>query len=131
MAASPVLVDSSFYIDRLRAGIDFTIELFVISEVRDLATCGTVTCEVGRGIRDPRLREKLRSYWDVMLYLPTDKALWQEAEDLLRNLDREGSPIPLSDAVIGCCARRVNAVVLTLDHHFTFVPGIEAVSKIV
>jgi predicted nucleic acid-binding protein len=131
MAASPVLVDSSFYIARLREGIDFTIELLVISEVRDLVTCGIVTCEVGRGLRDPRLREKLRSYWDAMLYVPTDKALWQEAEDLLRNLDREGTPIPLSDAVIACCARRVNAVVLTLDHHFTVIPRIEAVAKIV
>jgi hypothetical protein len=38
MAASPVLVDSSFYIARLRQGIDFTTELLVISEVRDLVT---------------------------------------------------------------------------------------------
>jgi predicted nucleic acid-binding protein len=131
MAASPVLVDSSFYIARLRQGIDFTIELLVISAVRDLVTCGMVACEVGRGLRDPRLREKLRSYWDAMLYVPTDKALWQEAEDLLRKLDREGRAVPPSDAVIGCCARRVNAVVLTLDQHFAIIPGITAVSKIV
>lgn len=105
-------------------------ELMPIALSRDIATCGVVRCEVARGIRDPAVLRKFRARWDVMLYVPTNNALWREAEDLLWQLDRRGVVLPLADVVIACCARRIGAVVLTHDEHFQHIPGIRATDRI-
>ena len=53
MAANPVLVDSSYYITLLRTGRDPLLALALTAETRDLAICGVVRCEVGRGLKMP------------------------------------------------------------------------------
>lgn len=131
MAASPVLVDSSYYIGLSRAGRDPLRELAVVAAQRDVAVCGVIRCEVARGIRVTSVLEKFRRAWDVMLYVPTDFRLWREAEQTLWELDREGTTLPLPDVVIACCARRIGAIVLTFDAHFQSIPGIRAVNEIV
>lgn len=131
MAVNPVLVDSSYYIGLSREGRDPLRELAVVAAQRDVAVCGVIRCEVAHGIRMPAVLAKFRRAWDVMLYVPTDFRLWREAEQTLWELDREGTTLPLQDVVIACCARRINAVVLTFDKHFQSIPGIRAVNEIV
>jgi predicted nucleic acid-binding protein len=65
-----------------------------------------------------------------MINVPTDNRLWDQVEQTLWELDRQGRIIPLTDAVIACCAQRVGAVVLTLDQHFQHIPGIRAVAHL-
>lgn len=129
MAASPVLVDSSYYITLMREGVDPVKRLTYAAASRDLAICGVVRCEVGRGIRAPRVREKIGAFWDVMLNVPTDNRLWSEAENAAWSLDRKGITLPLSDIVIACCAKRIGAVVLTFDHHFHEVPDLRVINE--
>lgn len=105
-------------------------ELTMIAMSRDVATCGIVRCEVGRGIREPALLKKFDARWDVMLYVPTDNKLWAEAEAMLWQLDRRGLNLPLADVVIACCAWRIGAVVLTHDSHFDLIPGIRSTDRI-
>ncbi len=131
MRASPVLVDSSWYIGHMRAGRRPLWELQPIEFTRDIATCGIVRAEVARGIRDPAVLKKFQARWDVMLYVPTDDKLWLEAETLAWQLDRRGVVLPLTDIIIACCARRIGAVVLTFDTHFSHIPGIRCTDKIV
>jgi len=131
MAASPVLADSSFYISLLRQGRDPLRALAEAAAVRDLAICGVVRCEVGRALKPHKLRRKFHSSWDVMINVPTDTRLWDEAEQTLWELDRRGAVIPLTDAVIACCARRIGAVVLTYHHHFSQIPGIRATHELI
>jgi predicted nucleic acid-binding protein len=131
MTASPVLVDSSWYIAHFRQQRDPFEELLPIAMTRDVATCGIVRCEVARGIREPKLLRKMQAQWDVMLYVPTDNKLWQEAEALLWKLDRSGLNLPLQDVVIAACALRLGGVVLTHDKHFQQIPGIRATDRIV
>jgi predicted nucleic acid-binding protein len=130
MAANPVLVDSSYYIRLLRQKRDPLKMLAPIAADRDLAVCGVIRCEVGRALREPMTRWKFQNFWDVMLNVPTDNALWQETEDLLWSLDRKGILLPLTDAVIACCALRINALVLTHDLHFKEIPGLRSVDQI-
>jgi predicted nucleic acid-binding protein len=106
-------------------------ELRVIASNRPLATCGAIRCEVGRGIREPAARKLLRRVWSSMLYIPTDNRLWEATEELLWQLDRKGTMVPVIDALIAESARRVGAVILTLDPHFQLIPGIIAVDRIV
>ena len=130
MAASPVLADSSFYIHLLRQRQDPLRALAVAAATRDLAVCGVVRCEVGRALRPPRVRHQFREFWDVMINVPTDNRLWEQVEQTLWDLGREGVIVPLTDAVIACSAMRIGAVVLTYDRHFSMIPGVRAVDHL-
>lgn len=129
MAASPVLVDSSFYISCLREGRDPLRLLAVTAAARDVAICGVVRCEVGRGLRKAGLRAKFAAVWDVMLNVQTDDRLWAEAERTAWELDRKGVVLPLTDIVVASCAGRIGAVVLTLDRHFREIPGAVVIDR--
>jgi predicted nucleic acid-binding protein len=124
MAASPVLADSSYYIQLLRQGQDPLRALALAAATRDLAICGVVRCEVGRALRPLKVRLHFRAFWDVMVNVPTDNRLWEQVEQTLWDLDRTGITVPLTDAIIACCAQRIDAVVLTYDHHFSLIPGV-------
>jgi predicted nucleic acid-binding protein len=130
MAASPVLADSSFYIDLLRRGQDPLEALALAAATRDLAICGVVRCEVGRALRPPKVRQHFHAFWDVMINVPTDNRLWEQAEQTLWDLDRRGITLPLTDAVIACCAQRIDAVVLTYDKHFSLIPGVRSTHQL-
>ena len=126
MAASPVLADSSYYIRLLRQGQDPLKSLALAAATRDLVICGIVRCEVGRALRPAKARQYFRAFWDVMINVPADSRLWEEVEQTLWELDRQGIVLPLTDVVIGCSAKRAGAVVLTHDHHFYSIPGVRA-----
>ena len=130
MAASPVLADSSYYIRLLRERQDPLRALALAAATRDLAICGVVRCEVGRALRQPETLKRFQSFWNVMINVPTDNRLWDEAERTLWRLDREGNIMSLTDVVIACCAMRINAVVLTFDTDFARIPGVRAVSRL-
>jgi predicted nucleic acid-binding protein len=66
-----------------------------------------------------------------MLYVPTDNRLWESTGELLWQLDRQGKVVPAIDALIAESAKRVGAVILTLDSHFQMIPGIIVVDRIV
>ena len=124
MAASPVLVDSSYYIGRLRQGVDPLASLALATMERDLAICGVVRCEVGRGLRQTSVLEKFQRFWDCLVNVPADEKLWRETLDVAWHLDRAGTVLPLTDILIACSARRLGAAVLTLDQHFHSIPGV-------
>ena len=128
---SPVLVDSSWYIRTARDGKNPLRELLPIAKVRDLVTCNIVRAEVSRGLREPELLKRFQERWDVMLHVPSDPRLWADVERTAWQLDRAGIILPLTDIIIGCCARRIGAVVLTHDKHFDEIPGIVTTDRIV
>jgi predicted nucleic acid-binding protein len=130
MAASPVLADSSYYIQLLRQGRDPLQALALAAASRDLAICSVVRCEVGRALRPDSVRQRFHAFWDVMINIPTDNRLWTEVEQTLWELDRQGIVLPLTDVVIACCARRVGAVVLTFDKHFSRIPQLRITDRL-
>ena len=130
MAASPVLADSSYYIRLMRERQDPLRTLALAAAARDLAICGVIRCEVGRALRPSATLKRFQDFWDVMINVPTDNRLWEEVERTLWNLDRTGCVLPLTDVVIGCCAVRIGAVVLTFDRHFAEIPGVRAVDRL-
>ncbi len=125
LGKEPVLADSSFYIGQMRQRRDPLPLLLYLAEDRDLATCGVVRAEVGRGLRTLKVREALGQAWDVMICVPTDNKLWAKVEQLAWTLDRRGMNLPLQDLIIGCCALQLDAVVLTCDRHFSSIPGLK------
>jgi predicted nucleic acid-binding protein len=120
-----VLVDSNVYIDLLRKRLDPVEELTARVSQLDLAVCGMVRVEVLRGIRGQRAKAQMTAFFDVLQNVPTDNRLWEEATELAWTLDRKGIVLPAQDIVIACCARRIGAVVLTMDAHFRHIPGVQ------
>jgi predicted nucleic acid-binding protein len=124
MNAPALLVDSNVYIDLLRRGIDPSIALLEYFDTLSLATCGMVQLEVLRGVKPPRLQDRLRQFFSVMLYVPADEKLWRAATRLAWELDRRGQVIPGPDALIAASALQLGADVVTADGHFDAIPGL-------
>jgi predicted nucleic acid-binding protein len=114
----------------LRDGQDPLKALALAAATRDVAICGVVRCEVGRGIKNPHVLKRFQATWNVMINVPTDNRLWDSVQMTAWKLDREGITLPLTDLVIACCAARIGAVVLTFDAHFQSIPGVRAVSQL-
>jgi len=126
----PVLVDSCWYIERMRAGQDPLRELAVHAQSRDIATCGIVVAEVGRGIQVRKQLDRYRAAWEVMLFVSSSNSLWDSTLELAWQLDRQGKVLPLQDLHIAVCALHIGAVVLTVDEHFQQIPGLDATDRI-
>ncbi|MGE9267034.1 MAG: PIN domain-containing protein [Verrucomicrobiales bacterium] len=122
MVVESVLVDSNVFIDCLRAGQDPARELLARFELSDLVTCGVVKAEVLRGVRAPRVRDKLAEFFSVMRYVDSPLKIWDATWELAWQLDRRGRVLPLSDLAIATCARKAGAAVFTKDRHFDAIP---------
>ncbi len=120
-----LLVDSSFYIDRLRKGKDPLDELAALSADWEIITCGVVIMEVCRGLRLPKARDRFLKAFSTMIMIPTTPKLWSKAMDLAWRLDREGKIVQVTDLVIAACALEVEAWVLTKDSDFQRIPGLD------
>lgn len=124
------MVDSCWYIQRAREGQDPLEILSYHAESRDIATCGLIKAEVGRGVRYPRHLERYEAAWSVMLYVDSSFQRWEETMKLAWSLDRKGINLPLQDIHIAVCAHHIGAVILTHDNHFQAIPGIDSTDRI-
>ncbi|NJK92515.1 MAG: PIN domain nuclease [Blastochloris sp.] len=124
-----VLVDTNVFIELTRRRLDPVSSLrdWAAIDDRNLVTCGMIRLELLRGIRVLRHRQMLESLLDVMINVPTDNRIWEEATDLAWRLDRSGLTLPAQDILIATCAFREDAMVMTLDHHFQNIPGLELI----
>lgn len=125
---SPVLPDSSVYIQLLRAGRDPKKELVEAFGLRQLVVCSVVRCEVLRGIVRPESKTRLGLFFDLLLPVAINRRVWRATEDLAWQLDRAGKVLPLPDLLIAVCALRAGAAVLTNDKHFALIPQLQLAS---
>jgi len=95
--------------------------------LQDIYTCGMVRVEVLRGIKNPRERDLVSSFFDVLCNVQTDNRLWEQAAVLGWELDRSGLNIPAQDIVIAACALRAGVPVMTADKHFHGIPDLAVI----
>lgn len=86
--------------------------------------------EVERGVRQPKSKEEFQSFFDVLINAPTTNKVWESAAELAWTLDRRGVTLPAQDILIACCARSLDASVLTFDRHFEQIHGLEVFSRL-
>lgn len=126
----PILADSSWYIQRSRAGEDPFAKLGNYSSTREIAICGMVIAEISRGLRHRKTLEKHQRAWSLMRLIPSTKAIWRTTSELAWQLDRRGKVLPIQDIHIAACALSINAVLLTYDLHFQEIPWLDATDRI-
>lgn len=129
--AGRALVDSSFFIDRLRTGRDPLAELAAHSDDWEMLTCGVVMVEVLRGMKQKSAHKRMADYMGCMLYVPTLNTVWERATKLAWELDRAGRVMQVTDLMIAVCALEGDAAVLTFDSDFARVPGLRTISRLV
>ena len=129
--AANILVDSSFFIDRLRVSADPFEEFAARADQADFLTCGVVVAEVLRGVKFKRAHAHLASLLGCMIYVPTLNRVWERVAKLAWELDRAGKGMQIPDLVIAACALDADAAVLTMDGDFARVPGLRVISRLV
>jgi predicted nucleic acid-binding protein len=123
--AGNVLVDSSYYIDRLRAGGDPLVELTERADDYDFVTCGVVVTEVLRGMKHKKAHQRMADFLGCMIFVPTLNHVWDRVHRLAWELDRKGVFMQITDLLIAVSALEADAAVLTLDSDFQRVPGLQ------
>ncbi len=126
--AENVLVDSNIYISLLKSKGDPRPILVEWAGERNLVICGMVRLEVLRGIRSEKFLHSLSVFMDVMVNVPTNQQLWNEAITLACQMDRKGFVISATDAIIAASALRIGAAVLTSDAHFSRIDGLQVIA---
>jgi hypothetical protein len=125
-----LLVDSTVYIDLLRAGRDPVVALRPWLLREELLACGVVRCEVLRGIVSRKVHERMKTLFDVLPTVESDGATWDSTAELAWNLDRRGVVLPVTDLLIAACALQAGATVVSTDAHFARVPGLHLVRSL-
>ncbi len=123
--ASAALVDSNVFIALTRSDED--LPRWLGSRFDDIYTCGMVRLEVLRGIKNPRQRDDMAGFFNVLCHVQTDNNLWDQAVELGWELDRLGRAIPAADVVIAACALRAGVPVMTADKHFQGIPDLTVI----
>ena len=118
------LIDSNIFIGLLRTGKDPAVLLHQVPGVTNLVTCGMVRLEVLGGMKASRTREKVAEFMDVMINVPSDAKLWEQAAEIAWRMRSRGTAIPNADAFIAASAMRVGAAVMSLDKHFSRIDGL-------
>ena len=88
-----------------------------MEELRPSGTLSGVVLEVNEGASVPAQN------FDIILW-PFDERAAEEFGRIQAEQKAKGRPIPPLDAQIAAVARVHGLVLLTADHHFTFVDGI-------
>lgn len=119
-----ILIDSCLFIPLLRRGIDPAQEFKLLAEEEEIVTCGIVRCEITRGLKTLKAKEKLCGWLDTLVYVPTLHRVWNRAEQIVWDTGKQGHTIPLTDAIIAASALESGSAVLTLDKHFQCIAGL-------
>ena len=118
------LVDSCYYIDRLRQGIDVRHEMLGLALSGRVLTCGIIISEVLRGCRNKILRGEMSAFFYNLSYSELNAEAWHQVANLAWEMDRMGKILPLTDIAIAVIARRENAIIVSEDKHFIWIPKI-------
>jgi predicted nucleic acid-binding protein len=88
-------------------------------------TCGVIKAEVLRGVINSEQYLKIEALFEAFEEITMSQNLMKTVAKVAWQLDRAGKVIPLTDIIIGECARNHKAWVITEDKHFKSIPGLK------
>lgn len=116
---NPVLVDTSAWVDFLRAGArplgDRVDELLDTDQAR---FCGIIVAELLHGVRGAREQKQIHWLLEKVRRVQIVERDWDDAGNLMRRLREQGITVSLTDALIATVAKRNGIAELTADDHF-------------
>src|SRR5438105_495863 len=114
-----VLVDTSIWIETLREGGDIGVRERVTSLVLEgeAAWCDMIRLELWHGVRGGRETKDLVELEQVVVTLPVDEAVWDNAITLAKVSRSRGLTIQSPDLVIVATAQRHGVRIDSMDAH--------------
>lgn len=125
MTTVSVLPDTCAWIDFFRGrqtSLAMALEQALLSGA--VVTCGVVQYELLQGIKKEAEGKTILTAFQAVPFLELSRELWSEAGRLAAQLRGQGHTLPLSDILIATLARKHSATVLTIDNHFSVIPGL-------
>lgn len=117
-----ILIDTSAWIEFLRATKSTTHAQVKRLLTEDIATCDQVRMELLAGARDETHLDDLRRLLARATHLPTQPRDYEQAAIIYRQCRRRGdTPRKLIDCLIGAVAIRHNVALLHNDADFTAI----------
>jgi predicted nucleic acid-binding protein len=124
--SADLLVDTSVWIDVLRGAMpDFEVPLAEYLRARRVAVVGQVVAELAQGLRDRRDQEALIKGMSGLVWIDTDRPVWLLAGRLSAEARFRGRTAKLGDCVIAAAAKLNGCKVLSRDHDFLRIKGVD------
>lgn len=128
MVPNRILPDTCAWIDFFKGNqtpLAASLEQSLVQ--REVVTCGVVLCELLQGVKKPGEELLMLNALQALPHLEMTRELWGTAGRLSATLRKNGQTLPLSDIIIATLAMSHACSVLTVDHHFTAISGLELV----
>ena len=116
-----VLIDTTVWIDFFagKSTPQVSVLELLLSEGKDVCTCGIVLAEVLQGLRDDRTYRKIKSYFGNLIYLQMNQNAFVKSADMYRSLRKKGITIRKSlDCMIAAVAISHHVQLLHNDRDF-------------
>ena len=130
MSGTDILPDTCAWIDFFRGSpttLSAALEQALLKG--SVVTCGVVLYELTQGIKSPSEEKALTNAFQAVPFLELSRTLWTEAGRLSSALRAGGHTLPLSDILIATLAKNHGATILTIDGHFSLVPGLNVADR--
>jgi predicted nucleic acid-binding protein len=94
-----------------------------------VVTCGVVQYELMQGVKGAAEGKAILGAFQAVPFLEVSQELWIEAGHLASQLRSKGHTLPLSDILIATLAKKHSATLLTIDGHFSAIPGLKVAAS--
>ncbi len=129
MVRNKIMPDTCAWIDFFNGRQTSLAESLAQSlQQHEVMTCGVVLYELLQGVRKPGEEPLVLGALRALSHLEMTRELWITAGRLSASLRNGGHILPMSDVVIAALAMGNGCAVLTVDRHFTKIPGLEVVT---
>lgn len=122
---SNILIDTSAWVDFFRGTSKIADAVAKLIEAGRVSICGVITYELIQGAKSAEEAAHLSEVLSALHYIEMTSNLWMKAGNMSAALRAKGLTLPMSDLLIGAIALELSLEVLTLDAHFTSIPGIK------
>ena len=113
-----ILIDTSIWIEYFKGNKSYTNFIDENLDLDNIYIVGPIISELLHGVKSKSEHDILSGAIEAVPFLNCTYADWVKAGKILFELKKTGISIPLTDAIIGSIALRMDASVLTLDSHF-------------
>ncbi len=120
-----IIVDSAVWIEYLRNKPSVTEKLDQLLLAGTIVTVGPVIAELLQGAKTEKDYRLLENNFGGLPLLETKVEDWIKAGSISYELRKRGVAIPLTDCLIAAVAILNNALVMTYDIHFEYIPNLK------
>jgi predicted nucleic acid-binding protein len=115
-----ILIDTSAWIEYYRKNGNEYYKKKIIPALKEnlAAICGIITTELLVHTRTKKEYQLLESDFFGIIWLETDKRVYNKASEIGFDLKRRGITIPATDLIIASCALIYNSSLLHYDKHY-------------